>query len=250
MGHAGAIISGSSGTADEKTKAFEENGIRVRESSGGNLRACRRGVGRVARCSGRLSHGCYDAGAAPGCTRDRRGVRRPTLCRASNPANRRFRTIIRSSRPHGHRQRVGYRRGECRWTAHVGFVNLGSHHRGRGLVACLAGEPDRAGARPRLTWVAWGLSRPSVNLFLAPELASLSTGLKTPVTHDAVLELVSSKSILESNIESTVRVEHVMEPLTYRIYPDTPVGEVQHLPAQAPHRRRARRGRATRAAGG
>ncbi|MBI4539422.1 MAG: succinate--CoA ligase subunit alpha [Gemmatimonadetes bacterium] len=29
MGHAGAIISGSSGTADEKVKAFQENGIRV-----------------------------------------------------------------------------------------------------------------------------------------------------------------------------------------------------------------------------
>lgn len=29
MGHAGAIISGSSGTAAEKTKAFEENGIQV-----------------------------------------------------------------------------------------------------------------------------------------------------------------------------------------------------------------------------
>jgi succinyl-CoA synthetase alpha subunit len=29
MGHAGAIISGSAGTAEEKTKAFEENGIRV-----------------------------------------------------------------------------------------------------------------------------------------------------------------------------------------------------------------------------
>ena len=29
MGHAGAIISGSSGTAAEKTKAFEDNGIRV-----------------------------------------------------------------------------------------------------------------------------------------------------------------------------------------------------------------------------
>jgi succinyl-CoA synthetase alpha subunit len=29
MGHAGAIISGSSGTADEKTRAFEDNGIRV-----------------------------------------------------------------------------------------------------------------------------------------------------------------------------------------------------------------------------
>ena len=29
LGHAGAIISGSSGTAEEKTKAFEENGIAV-----------------------------------------------------------------------------------------------------------------------------------------------------------------------------------------------------------------------------
>ena len=29
MGHAGAIISGSSGTADEKKRCFEENGIRV-----------------------------------------------------------------------------------------------------------------------------------------------------------------------------------------------------------------------------
>jgi len=31
MGHAGAIISGAAGTADEKMKAFEENGIRVAE---------------------------------------------------------------------------------------------------------------------------------------------------------------------------------------------------------------------------
>ncbi|MCK5651264.1 MAG: succinate--CoA ligase subunit alpha, partial [Gemmatimonadetes bacterium] len=29
MGHAGAIISGSSGTAEEKVKAFEDNGIAV-----------------------------------------------------------------------------------------------------------------------------------------------------------------------------------------------------------------------------
>lgn len=29
MGHAGAIISGSTGTAAEKIQAFEENGIRV-----------------------------------------------------------------------------------------------------------------------------------------------------------------------------------------------------------------------------
>ncbi|HSM59716.1 MAG TPA: succinate--CoA ligase subunit alpha, partial [Longimicrobiales bacterium] len=31
MGHAGAIISGSAGTAEEKIRAFEENGIRVAE---------------------------------------------------------------------------------------------------------------------------------------------------------------------------------------------------------------------------
>jgi len=31
MGHAGAIISGSAGTAEDKIKAFEENGIAVAE---------------------------------------------------------------------------------------------------------------------------------------------------------------------------------------------------------------------------
>jgi succinyl-CoA synthetase alpha subunit len=31
MGHAGAIISGSSGTAAEKVKSFEDNGIAVAE---------------------------------------------------------------------------------------------------------------------------------------------------------------------------------------------------------------------------
>ncbi|MCH7890659.1 MAG: hypothetical protein IH921_04060 [Gemmatimonadetes bacterium] len=31
MGHAGAIISGSSGTAEDKIKTFEENGIAVAE---------------------------------------------------------------------------------------------------------------------------------------------------------------------------------------------------------------------------
>jgi succinyl-CoA synthetase alpha subunit len=31
MGHAGAIISGSAGTAEEKVKAFQDNGIAVAE---------------------------------------------------------------------------------------------------------------------------------------------------------------------------------------------------------------------------
>jgi succinyl-CoA synthetase alpha subunit len=34
MGHAGAIISGSSGTGDAKIKAFKENGIHVCENLG------------------------------------------------------------------------------------------------------------------------------------------------------------------------------------------------------------------------
>jgi succinyl-CoA synthetase alpha subunit len=31
MGHAGAIISGSAGTAEEKVKSFQDNGIAVAE---------------------------------------------------------------------------------------------------------------------------------------------------------------------------------------------------------------------------
>ena len=44
-----------------------------------------------------------------------------------------------------------------------------------------------------------------------------------------ILEIISSKVFLESHIDTSVRVEHVLEQLTYRIYPDTPVGEIQHL---------------------
>lgn len=41
MGHAGAIISGSSGTAEAKVKAFEENGIHVCENLGLIGRTCK-----------------------------------------------------------------------------------------------------------------------------------------------------------------------------------------------------------------
>ena len=114
-------------------------------------------------------------------------------------------------------------------TGHVDFVNLGRDHPEPGLVVCLASGQDRAGAKRSAAWVAWGLPRPSVNLFLAPALVRYSRGMGDRPTHEHLLELTNSKAFLENRIDVDVRVEQVMEPLTYRIYPDTPVGEVQHL---------------------
>ena len=114
-------------------------------------------------------------------------------------------------------------------TGHVDFVNLGSEHPEPGLVACLASGRGDADVRSRTTWVAWGLPRPAVNLFLAPALVRLSGGLDDRPTHETLLELTTSKAFLEKHMDTEARVEHVLEPLTYRIYPDTPAGEVQHL---------------------
>ncbi len=113
-------------------------------------------------------------------------------------------------------------------TERVDFVNLGRSSPAPGLVACVS--PDRhSTGRRGATWVAWGLPRPSVNLFLAPALTRLSRDLEGRSIHNEILELISSKAFLENHIDTHVHVEHVLEPLTYRIYPDTPVGEIQHL---------------------
>lgn len=114
-------------------------------------------------------------------------------------------------------------------TGHVDLVNLGRDHERPGLVVCLASEPGDGNAGWRATWVAWGLPRPSVNLFLAPALLRLSTAMSDRPTREKTLELICSNTFLEHHIETEVLVEHVLEPLTYRIYPDTPIGEIQHL---------------------
>ncbi len=111
---------------------------------------------------------------------------------------------------------------------HIDFANLGGDHPEPGLVVCLGTARD-AGANRSAAWVAWGLPRPSVNLSLAPTLVRLSREIADNPTHETLLELTASKSFQESSLETEVRVEHVMEPLTYRIYPDTPAAEVQHL---------------------
>ena len=46
MGHAGAIISGSSGTAREKVRAFEENGVRVADRPSDLFGLVKEGMGR------------------------------------------------------------------------------------------------------------------------------------------------------------------------------------------------------------
>ena len=118
---------------------------------------------------------------------------------------------------------------QVRLTGHVDFVNLGKEQQEPGLAVCLASGQGEGDSGWRATWVAWGLPRPSVNLFLAPALVRLTVGMGGRPTHEKILELTSSKAFLGKHIETDVRVEHVLDPLTYRIYPDTPVGEIQHF---------------------
>lgn len=113
-------------------------------------------------------------------------------------------------------------------TDRFGFVNLGRSRPDSGLLVCVSS--DREGnAGQSAAWVVWGLPRPSINLFLAPLLARLSRELEDRFTYENILEFTESKAFSDIDIELEARVEHVFEPLTYRIYPDTPVGEVQHL---------------------
>ncbi len=113
-------------------------------------------------------------------------------------------------------------------TDRVGFVNLGRSRPDAGLLVCVSSDHDNP-AGQSVAWVVWGLPRPSVNLFLAPLLTRLSRKLGDWSTHEDILEFTRSKAFSENDMETEVRVEHVLESLTYRIYPDTPVGEIQHL---------------------
>lgn len=98
-----------------------------------------------------------------------------------------------------------------------------------GLVLCLAEKGMAEGGRfTRATWVTWGLPRPSVNLLLVPLLARVSAGMHESDTH-AIQESVSSKTFLEHKIHAKVTVEDVLTPLSYRIYPDSPIAEIQQL---------------------
>lgn len=111
----------------------------------------------------------------------------------------------------------------------VDFLDLGGEDVPPGLILCLSerGSADE-GRFSGATWVAWGLPRPSVNLFLVPLLARVSAEMHESETR-AVEEIVSSKTFLESEIQTKVTVEDALTPLSYRVYPDSPLAEIQQL---------------------
>ena len=99
----------------------------------------------------------------------------------------------------------------------------------------LLGMPaDRADAEriSDVTWVAWGLSVPSVNLFLVPALRRACSGFGKEPVRSEVDEIMQSREFATARVASRVAVEDALTPLSYRIYPDTPVDEVQQLMAR------------------
>ena len=98
-----------------------------------------------------------------------------------------------------------------------------------GLILCRDESGLGDGGRfTRATWVTWGLPRPSVNLFLVPLLARVSADMHDSDAH-AIEEVLSSNTFLDNKIPVKVTVEDVLTPLSYRIYPDSPLAEIQQL---------------------
>ena len=109
----------------------------------------------------------------------------------------------------------------------VDLFDLGGDAEQPGLILCLEGE-RRGGHPARATWVTWGLERPSVNLFLAPLLGRMSSAVLESDA-DSELEISILKSFRDKKIDTGVRVEQVLTPLRYRIYPETPITEIQNF---------------------
>lgn len=108
----------------------------------------------------------------------------------------------------------------------AGILDLGHEQVDPGLVL---GLPSPASGPGKLTWIAWGLERPAVNLFLASVLRRFTSQVRRAVRDGAPAAALASPELRDSEIEANVRVEHVLTPLSYRVYPDTPVAEVQNL---------------------
>ena len=109
----------------------------------------------------------------------------------------------------------------------VDLFDLGGDGTEPGMLLCLPGE-DTGGRRVRGTWVTWGLARPSVNLFLGPVLGRLSSAI-LDAGYDTELEITIYNAFSDNKITTDVRIEHVLTPLGYRIYPETPIAEIQNL---------------------
>ena len=110
----------------------------------------------------------------------------------------------------------------------LGVVNLGRGTAEPGVALWLS-EPAAHQPFSRGAWLLWGLSRPSVNICVLPVLAGLTDAVGNAGTVDDIHEVLTSGSWLNKRMDLKVRVEKVVTPLTYRIYPDTPLPEIQHL---------------------
>ena len=110
------------------------------------------------------------------------------------------------------------------------LLNLGRDAGDPGLHLLLTPRKGaRTGGDYRGTWVVRGLPRPSVNLFLGPALRGFAATIGETPDPDAARRAIRSRAFSEIDIEVDVTVGHVLRPLVYRIYPDAPVSEVQHL---------------------
>lgn len=107
-------------------------------------------------------------------------------------------------------------------------LNLGRGAEQPGVALWLS-EPARHRPFSRGAWLLWGLSRPTVNLFVLPVLAGLTDAVGKAGTVDDIHEVLTTGSWLNKRMDLEVRVEKAVTPLTYRIYPDTPLPEIQHL---------------------
>lgn len=125
--------------------------------------------------------------------------------------------------------RSGYEPARMSLAPGRGILNLGESGQDPGLLLLLSPRESGARAGLRGTWVVWGLGRPSVNLFLCPALIGVSSATAGDPDPEKMLQVMQSRLFSDKEIKTVVRVGDVFHRLTYRIYPDTPVSEVQHL---------------------
>lgn len=111
----------------------------------------------------------------------------------------------------------------------AGILDLGPEAGPPGLALGLRAATEEDRRSSEVTWIAWGLERPVVNLFLAPALARFGDAVRTAVRNDDADAVLASRDFREAEIVTDVRVAHVLTPLSYRVYRDTPVPEVQNL---------------------
>ncbi len=110
----------------------------------------------------------------------------------------------------------------------TGILDLGREAGGPGLALGLPSS-SATGGQGEVTWIVWGLERPAVNLFLAPALRGFASAVRAGARDGDLAPVFDSPGFRETEIVTDVRVAHVLTPLSYRVYPDTPVSEVQNL---------------------